>query len=32
MIQWPAAFCRTLSWMSAFFDPKSFMANLLSVG
>ncbi len=32
MIQCPAAFCRTLSWMSAFFDPKSFMASLLSVG
>ena len=32
MIQWPAAFCLTLSWMSAFLDPKSFMASLLSVG
>ena len=32
IIQCPAAFCRTLSWMSAFFEPKSFIANLLSVG
>ena len=32
MIQCPAAFCLTLSCMSAFFDPNSFMASLLSVG
>ena len=32
MIQCPAAFWRTRSWMSAFFDPNSFMASLLSVG
>ena len=32
MIQWPAAFCRTRSFISAFFEPNSFMASLLSVG
>jgi len=32
MIQWPAAFWRTLSWINAFLEPNSFIANLLSVG
>ena len=32
IIQWPIAFCRTLSFIKAFFDPNNFIANLLSVG
>ena len=32
MIQWPMAFCRTLSFIRAFLDPNNFMASLLSVG
>ena len=32
MIQWPAAFCLTRSWMRAFFEPNNFIASLLSVG
>lgn len=32
MTQWPAAFCLMRSFISAFLDPNSFMANLLSVG
>lgn len=32
MTQCPAAFCLMRSFMRAFFEPKSFMANLLSVG
>ena len=32
MIQWPMAFCRTLSFIRAFLEPNSFMASLLSVG
>ena len=32
MIQCPISFCLTLSFISAFFDPNSFIANLLSVG
>ena len=32
MIQCPISFCRTLSFISAFFDPNNFIANLLSVG
>ena len=32
IIQWPAAFCLTLSCIRAFLDPKSFIASLLSVG
>lgn len=32
MTQWPAAFCLIRSFISAFLLPKSFMANLLSVG
>lgn len=30
--QCPAAFCRMRSFINAFLEPKSFMANLLSVG
>ena len=32
IIQWPIAFCRTLSFIKAFFEPNNFIANLLSVG
>ena len=32
MIQCPISFCLTLSFISAFFDPNNFIANLLSVG
>ena len=32
IIQWPIAFCRTRSFMRAFFEPNNFIANLLSVG
>ena len=32
MIQWPMAFCRTLSFIRAFLDPNNFIASLLSVG